>query len=265
MKKFVVILLCLPLYWSGAEEATPVLAQQPDPTTGRIEKPKEESPKEVWLGVSVEKPSEGMVAHLVGVPQGVGFSVKGVNPVGPAAQAGLRSYDLLWKMGDQLLVNEAQFLTLLSLHEIGEKVTFTYQRQGRNIETEIELKARPQGRVNGLSEVEHIVTMLPIPGLPRMVISDQERFAELEDRLGKVVVTKRAENFHWQAWGPEGEEINAGTLGMPDERGVVSFPEEFDPVLKNKLSALIRAYEHSAGRGRGAPRLPRVRRVPTAQ
>ena len=256
-------MLVLLLSWSQAQDETKsILAQdQAPPSPCRGPSKRHSKPAEGWVGVSVRKPELALQAHLVGIPKGVGFTVKMVDPTGPAALAGLRPYDYLWKLDDQLLINEGQFIALLALRELGESVQLTYQRQGKDIVAEVTLKARPKG-VNGQLEAAGIVTMPPVPGMPTRRISVQERYAELDDAAGVVKVKRGREHFYWMAWNAEGKQMGHGRLGLPDERGQVAFPDDFDSLLKNKLSALIRGYEHAAGRGVRTARMPRVRRVP---
>lgn len=264
MKRTVIFTLTILLGWSQAEEEPKsILAQDQAPPSHFHESGNRRArPAEGWIGVTVRKPELALQAHLVGIPKGVGFTVKTVDPTGPAALAGLRPYDYLWKMDDQLLINEGQFIALLALRELGESVQLTYQRQGKDVVTEVTLKERPKG-VNGGLEAAGIVTVPPVPGMPTRRISVQERYAELDDAAGVVKVKRGRENFYWMAWDAEGEKVGHGRLGLPDERGQVAFPEDFKPLLKNKLSALIRGYEHAAGRGVTTTRMPRVRRVPT--
>ena len=75
-----------------------------------------------WVGVEVGKLDAAMRAHATGVPEGIGFLVTSVTADGPADQAGVKSFDILWKLDDQLLVNEAQFGTLLQMHGVGDSV-----------------------------------------------------------------------------------------------------------------------------------------------
>jgi S1-C subfamily serine protease len=64
---------------------------------------------EPWLGISVHKPSKAVHDALHEVPEGVGFVVQDVVVNGPADLAGMQKFDVLWKINDQLVVNEAQF------------------------------------------------------------------------------------------------------------------------------------------------------------
>ena len=257
------------LGWGYAQEpgVTPVLSNtHASPAPGRPPAPKEEAkePEEPWLGISISKPGAAIYAQLTKVPKGVGFLIDQVEPAGPAMQVGLQRYDLLWKLDDQLLMNEGQFLSLLAMHEVGDTVRLTYFRGGENLEVAAVLAARP-ARAKGASEAERILMTPRVPGLPWQMVDVRERVAVLEDQAGVVKVSKRDGAFHWMSLNPESELTDRGRFAAPDETGRLQLDETLDPVLKNKLSALVRAYDQAAGRASGRIRMPRVRRVPEPQ
>ena len=81
-----------------------------------------------WLGLQLDKATPSMSAQIPALPPGIGFVIKSIDPQGPAEAAKCRLFDVVWKMGDQLLVNEAQLATLLRLHKPGEEITFAVFR-----------------------------------------------------------------------------------------------------------------------------------------
>jgi S1-C subfamily serine protease len=98
---------------------------------------------QAWLGLRVAKPDEAITVHVPSIPPGVGFVVKSIDPGGPAQAAGLLELDLLWKFGDQMLVNEAQLATLLRLEKPGAEVVISGFRGGKPLEVKLKLGQTP--------------------------------------------------------------------------------------------------------------------------
>jgi hypothetical protein len=85
--------------------------------------------KAAYLGVATVRPQAALAKQLK-LPEGVGLVVNYVDENGPAREAGLQVHDLLFKLDDQYLVNEQQFVTLVRMHKPGEKVELTIIREG---------------------------------------------------------------------------------------------------------------------------------------
>ncbi|HSU69384.1 MAG TPA: PDZ domain-containing protein [Tepidisphaeraceae bacterium] len=83
-----------------------------------------------WMGVSVT-PATPAMAHQLKLPEGTGLVVEFTEPRSPAAEAGLKPYDLLLKIDDQLLVNAEQFAVLVRMHKAGDEVKFSILREGQ--------------------------------------------------------------------------------------------------------------------------------------
>src|SRR5437660_441114 len=87
--------------------------------------------KEVaWLGVSTEETSEVVAAQL-GLEPGDGLVIKFVEPDSPAAKAGLQQNDVLFQLGDQLLVHPGQFRKLVRRQKEGDQIKLTLYRSGK--------------------------------------------------------------------------------------------------------------------------------------
>lgn len=99
-----------------------------------------------WLGFKVTKPDDTTRAHLPELPQGVGFVIQSVEAKGPADLAGLQPMDIIWKFGDQLLVNEGQLAVLLRLKKPGDEVALSLFRGGREMEIALKVGAFPLNR-----------------------------------------------------------------------------------------------------------------------
>jgi len=218
-----------------------------------------EGAPEAWLGISVDKASPEVYSLLNDVPQGVGFLIDGVPDDGPAYAAGIRRHDFLWKFEDQLLVNEAQMVVLLSHREVGETVRLTYQRKGRNYQTDVELAARPEHE-KGRARADEQVLAQHNPRLPRQIVNLERRTAEISDEIGTVRIERAGEQYGWEERDVAGRLLRQGLIAGSAED---DFPEEMAAGLENKLRVLIRAFEFAeerASRPRSRPR--RIRRIP---
>ncbi|NNM29045.1 MAG: PDZ domain-containing protein [Akkermansiaceae bacterium] len=251
----VVGLVSLGIHFGGAQGEAPVLVPGDErPAASPVEAPGE-TKEEPWLGVYVSKPSQALYAHLQGIPPGVGFLVDDVADGGPAKVSGLRRHDFLWKMDGQLLVNESQLLTLLALRKVGDSVTLTYFRGGKNLETRAVLADRPAEQ-KGRNTADLAVLDPPIPGLPHRILNVADRVAVLRDDSGTVRIQAFGTGYHWIMEGPEGEEIARGTIEGSSEEQI---PAAIKDPLRSKLRALVRSFEQA----RGEAKQGRVRRVPT--
>lgn len=140
-----------------------------------------------WIGLEVAKLTEAMHAQVADIPRGVGFIVTGVEEEGPAARAGLRRFDILWKFEDQLLVNEAQFGTLIQMKAPGDRVTMSILRGGSPQLVELELSEAPERpRTAGLDPTEIPIYPSGVPGMPRQVVYPRERTAEVTRPDGSI-------------------------------------------------------------------------------
>ena len=88
--------------------------------------------KVTFLGVSTSTLTEGMSEQL-NLPRGVHLSIDQVSPQSPAEQAGLKLYDVLLRMEDQILVNSAQLKALIRMKNPGDQVNFEILRKGKPI------------------------------------------------------------------------------------------------------------------------------------
>lgn len=109
----VLVVALVPLY----------LAAQP--TDAPMSPPTETRP---WVGVVVS-PAPSALRSQLKLPQGIGLIVEFVQPKSPAADAGLKPYDLLVKLDDQWLVNPEQFAVLVRMHHAGDEVKLHYLRE----------------------------------------------------------------------------------------------------------------------------------------
>jgi hypothetical protein len=211
-----------------------------------------------WLGLELAKPDESITAHLPGLPQGIGFVIRVVDTGGPADAAGLKEYDVLWKLGDQLLVNEGQLAALLRLSKPGEEVVLSGFRAGKSIEVKLRLGEAPDtNRAFPGNLVEE--TLLPgeCPG-PMRVVNVAEKLASYKTDDGRLEVRKDGMAYKVKIQGPMNETIFDGETSADGGMGQV--PEAW----KRRVLALCRGLDQALD-GRMMPsRQPRPRVVPPA-
>jgi hypothetical protein len=194
-----------------------------------------------------------MRAHLPTVPQGLGFVVVKVTADSPAEKAGIRAFDVIWKMGDQWLVNEAQFGALLRLRKVGEKVDFTLVRKGKEQQVELALEAMPSGMVtSSISPVELPLVPPGVAGMPKTVVYPQSREAELSREDGSTARLKREDDgYSLIIRDAEGEVIFEGPLVKGDGLRV---PDDWRCSVGTLIRALHRS-EHPDWQPRPRPRV----------
>ncbi|MBT8038455.1 MAG: PDZ domain-containing protein [Verrucomicrobiae bacterium] len=210
---------------------------------------------QVRLGISVSKPSKAVYAQLPKLPRGSGFLLSTVHSGGAADLAGLKPMDVLWKLGDQILINESQMMVLLSLHRPGDKVTVSYFHSGKEKEATLQLQG---GRTHpphpeALAMAQPFPGALAMPPLPMRVISYEDRSASISDNTGTATLTFREGKPWLHVESPRGEETFNGYVAEASDLARV-------PVSwRGRLPILQRSLKESVH----LRRLPRVRRVPT--
>lgn len=202
----------------------------------------------VSLGVSVVKPSSAMYAQLPALPAGSGFLLKSVKTGGTASTAGLQAMDLIWKLGDQVLINEAQMMVLLSHRQPGDKVHLSYFRSGVAKVAELELQQWQPSSPH--PDVLAITT--PPPALPMRVISYEDRSASISDQMGTATLTYREGKLWLHVESSKGVETFNDFVANPTQ--IAQVPS----VWRSRLPVLQRSLEESVR----LRRLPRVRHVP---
>jgi hypothetical protein len=181
--------------------------------------------KHTWLGIAVS-PATPVVAHQLKLPEGVGLVVDDVMPESPAAKAGLKEYDVLHKLDDQLLVNPEQLETLVRMHKSGEQVTLNVFHDGKLTDLKVTLQEGGPPRMMPFRGPRLMPPraprdgaappVAPRPPMPPRPLSDRGgRFDQLFHRLHIPNINARIEN---------------GDVIVKDESGHVLFkhPLELD-------------------------------------
>lgn len=212
-----------------------------------------------WLGLEVSKPDDSITAHLPDLPTGVGFVIRAIHKGGPADAAGLKEFDVLWKLGDQMLVNEGQLAALLRLSKPGDEVVLCGFRAGKTLEVKLKLGEAPALKrpfpVDFLDE--------PIlPGEcrgPMRVVNVSERSARYTTDEGTAEVYMDGQTYKAKIHGPNEEVIFEGYL--PADGSLDGIPDDW----KRRIHALRRGLDHALD-GRLMPqRQPRPRVVPPTE
>ena len=215
-------------------------------------------PPLAWLGLQVAKPDATITAHLPSLPPGIGFVVRSVDENGPAKAAGLQELDLLWKLGDQMLVNEGQLAALLRLAKPSEEITLTGFRAGKPLEVVVKLGEAPVMKRPFPRDMVESAIFPGECGGPMRVINVAERVASYSTDEGKAVVRREGEVYKVTIQGPKDELIYQGDLAV--DGGLDKVPEAW----RRRVHALRRGLDHALD-GRMMPtRQVRPRVVPPA-
>jgi len=233
--------LCLAMLavTAAAEEPSTPPAERPDAPVAR---------GLPWIGFDVGQLDAATRAHAPQVPKGAGFLVMSVVEGGPADEAGIRPYDIVWRLGDQLLVNEAQLAVLLQLHQPADEVRVTLVRSG---------EVRELGLTLGVAPASGAPRAIPagptsMPG-PVSRVYPQDRTAEIVLDDGSMArLWHQGDRPFVKITGAEGELIYEGGVR---ENGESKIPEEWRCTVGALFRGLYRA-ERSDQQGR-RPR-PRV-------
>jgi hypothetical protein len=100
-----------------------------------------------YLGVNTSPPPD-VLAQQLALPRGIYLVVDSVEADSPAAASGLRRFDVLQKLDDQLLVNSEQLTVLIRNRRLGDEVELTLIREGRPIKVHTTLGEHQVGEAN---------------------------------------------------------------------------------------------------------------------
>jgi len=209
-----------------------------------------------WLGISIERPPPEVRAQLPGLSPGVGFVIKKVTRGGPAENAGLQPNDVIWKLNNQLVINEAQLWVLLGLWKPGETVRIDYFRGGLPATAELTLgKAPGRGGFDLTPDNSPFVIGPPGTGMPLHIVDVPRREARVENDDGQAVLTFDQNGFRVKISDPKGHTIHEGPLF--DANGKMSVPGAW----RERVESLHSTLAESLKRARGT-RPPRMRVIP---
>lgn len=210
---------------------------------------------EAWLGLGISKPDEVVFTQLPALPPGIGFVVNELAEGGPAEKAGVRKLDLLWKMEEQMLVNEGQLATLLRLAAPGEEVTLSVFREGKSLELKVTLgEGKPPGDEVILRRFADSV-IRPGDG-PTRIVDLEARKAVVSDKRGRAELTRISEGDAVRITDAAGKVIFEGLVRGQSELSAV--PEGW----RRQVAAMRRGLDHALSAKPAPQRQPRPRIVP---
>ena len=100
-----------------------------------------------YLGINTSPPPDALAEQLR-LPQGLCLVIDSIEADSPAAAAGLRPFDVLQKLDDQLLVNAEQLTVLIRNYHAGEEVELTLIRDGQPLKLRAKLAEHQVGDAN---------------------------------------------------------------------------------------------------------------------
>ncbi len=237
-------LILIPALASAAEPAASVML--PAPSVPSVRAPR------AWLGLRVVKPDEMVAAHVPSVPSGIGFLVKSIDKGGPAEMAGVQEHDLIWKIGDQMLVNEAQLAALLRLSKPGEEIVLAAFRGGKPLEIKLTLGEAPALQ----PPTGQMVESQALPGACEGPIRIAEKTASCSVAEGKASLRREGDIFKVSIQGPDDHVIYEGELGNDED--LQKIPADW----QRKVKVLRRSLERALDGSMIPQREPRQRVIP---
>lgn len=118
-------------------------------------------------------PAADVAPTAPGLPPGTGLTVTGVTTGSPAEKAGLQGGDVLARLNDQILVNSAQFTTLVRTMKEGDVVKIAFIRNGEPKNVEATLASRTEELAPAFfGDLHHAGSMGPDLNIHRMLRSD---------------------------------------------------------------------------------------------
>jgi hypothetical protein len=244
--------------------AQPCLAQEPVKKTAAPQPVPQPvvlptPPPRAWLGLRVVKPDETVTSHVPSLPPGIGFVIQSIDKDGPAAAAGLQEFDLLWKIGDQMLVNEAQLATLLRLSKPGDAIVLSGFRGGKPLEVKLNLGETPAVQRPFPGEMVEAAVLPGVCGGPMRVVNMAEKSASFATDDGRAVVRRQGDFFKVMIQGPADEVIFEGDVSKDSK--FENVPEAW----RRKVQVLCRTLDQALNGNVIPQRQPRPRVVPPPQ
>jgi PDZ domain len=189
-----------------------------------------QSPDLPWLGFQIERVTDTVRAQLPQLLKGTGFVITSVDPQSPCNQAGLLSHDIIWKFGDQILVNEAQLDVLLHHRAPGDSVKISLYRAGKELQTEIIIGKRPAPTVAilgpSMDSARNIGGNIP-DVTPVSPPADGQRTATLEVGDALIQIETRDDGL-WLSIDDKGVNVFDDVLNEQNEKNIP--PAWLEPV-----------------------------------
>ncbi len=200
-----------------------------------------QSPDLPWLGFQIERVTDTVRAQLPQLLKGTGFVITSVDPKSPCNQAGLLPHDIIWKFGDQILVNEAQLDVLLHHRTPGDLVKISLFRSGKELQTEIIIGKRPAPTVAILGptidSTRKDVGHIEMPVIPP---TDGQRTATLEVGDALIQIETRDDEL-WLSIVDKGVNVFDDVLNEQNEKNIPAAWHQPVSELRQTLQKRIKA------------------------
>lgn len=194
-----------------------------------------------WLGAKIGRLDEAIRAHVPELPEGIGFVVTSVDHGGPAEKAGMKAYDILWKLDDQLISNHDQLTTLIRLRKEGEEIPLGVYRQGRVIALNLTLEPQdPQPR----QLTPEAIARAGAHDVPMIVVNPAQQTARIDSPDGNAELSVVAGMAEIHITSSDGVVVFEGPLF--DLNGVCLVPEPWKSRAEALERALVRSMKESA-------------------
>ncbi len=209
-----------------------------------------------WLGLQVAKPDEMLIAQIPSLPRGIGFVVKSLNSGGPAQAAGLLEFDLLWKIGDQMLANEAQLATLLRLNRPGDEIAISGFRGGKPISFKLKLGLAPIFKKPFPGSLVESAILPGAYNCPMRVVNVTDKIVSYKADDGQAQVNRDGQIYKIQIHDSNALLIYDGELSK--EVSLDTIP----PNWRQRIQVLCRTLDQALDGGILPQRQPRPRVIP---
>jgi len=228
---------------SGFADQPAGQAENPSRAPGAPEAPTAEAREKPATGFRTIEPEIRIVPFLgtattqatpaeraqAGLPEGVGLTVQEILKGSPAEAAGLERFDVLHKLGDQLLVNDPQFRTLLRIHRPGQRIELHVMRRGRPVTLSVELGRRevPVGELSAAEMLQWLLRPAPRSAPAAELAGFSARYEDAEHVL---LLSTDPRGKHLLARDKQGNVLFDGQLDTPQQRAAV--PDDLLPKLE---------------------------------
>jgi len=138
-----------------------------------------------WIGILCRSNVEEALRTHLELSEGRGLQIQEVVEDSPAAEAGLKKYDILLSVGDQELNDLSTLVEAVKSAE-GE-LKLVYLRAGQRHTVSVQPSKRPRPRVARTGEANHLRLAPGVDWVPR-VLGDID--IDLENGPGKAVITR---------------------------------------------------------------------------
>lgn len=187
-----------------------------------------------WLGVRIQ-PVTQEIAESLELAKAAGALVSGVNPDGPAAEAGIASGDVILEFDGQSISEMSKLPRVVADAEIGKTVVVSVWRKGERVNVDVTVARLDEGEKKLEAEPESSSEEAPelseVLGLVLSTITDDLRSKyELPDNADGIVVVAIEETSAAHEKG-----LREGDVIVEAQQKTVDTPEQFQKVVAQRM------------------------------